>query len=137
MFVQIWDIYRCMCFFSCSKEHDYIEVFDGINKTERLALICGNRSVPTLRSQTNYLTVYFHSSANYNMKGFAATYEYLTIDIAGRSWLCKKTYEYLTIDIAGRSSGIRMPFHRDSLCVFAFFFKAYKFYTIYNEAGGF
>nr|XP_022288867.1 suppressor of lurcher protein 1-like isoform X3 [Crassostrea virginica] len=67
---------------SCSKEHDYIEVFDGINKTERLALICGNRSVPTLRSQTNYLTVYFHSSANFNMKGFAATYEYLTIDIA-------------------------------------------------------
>ena len=90
--------------FSCSKEHDYIEVFDGINKTERLALICGNRSVPTLRSQTNYLTVYFHSSANFNMKGFAAT------------------YEYLTIDIAGRSSGIRMPFYRDSLCVFAFFF---------------
>ncbi|XP_052711363.1 suppressor of lurcher protein 1-like isoform X3 [Crassostrea angulata] len=69
---------------SCNKDQyqDYIEVYDGVNNTERIAFICGNGGVPSIRSRTNYLTVHFHSGQNINMKGFAATYEYLIIDIA-------------------------------------------------------
>lgn len=80
--------FSLLSFFRCNK--DYIEVYDGVNKTERIALICGNRSVQSIRSRTNYLSVYFHSGPNLNMKGFAATYEYVTIDIAGRY----KTHHY-------------------------------------------
>lgn len=65
-----------------NKDQDYIEVYDGVDKTERIAFICGNRSVPSIRSRTNYLNVYFHSGPSLNMKGFAATYEFVTIDIA-------------------------------------------------------
>ncbi|XP_062611117.1 suppressor of lurcher protein 1-like isoform X3 [Saccostrea cucullata] len=65
---------------SCKKDEDYIELFENRNKTERIAFICGTKSVPTITSHNNYLSVYFHSKSNSNKKGFAATYEYKSID---------------------------------------------------------
>lgn len=91
----IW--FSFLSIFSCklNKDQDYIEVYDGVDKTERIAFICGNRSVPSIRSRTNYLNVYFHSGPSLNMKGFAATYEFVTIDIAGMYMYI--TYHYCAI----------------------------------------
>ncbi|XP_056015064.1 suppressor of lurcher protein 1-like isoform X2 [Ostrea edulis] len=68
---------------SCSKDEDYIEIYDGVNKTERIAFLCGNKSVPPIKSHSQYLSVYFHSKSNSNRKGFAASYEYLSIETIG------------------------------------------------------
>ena len=59
-------------------ETDYIDVHDGEDQNAQLVTsFCGTESSLELRSTSNYMYIYFRSDGYGELKGFAATYEFI------------------------------------------------------------